>query len=63
MDMALINKDIEIIREVRRLCLQQRFVEALDHAREIEDTETRQTLLAICNSFLRSQFHDEEKVA
>jgi hypothetical protein len=61
--MNLINKDIETIRNVRRLCLQQRFVEALDKAREIEDAETRQTLLAICNSFLRSQFNDDEKVA
>lgn len=59
--MSLIMNDIEIIREVRRLCLQHRFQEALDEAWKIEDSETRQTLLAICNSFLRSQFG--EKVA
>ena len=59
--MSLIMSDIEIIREVRRLCLQHRFQEALSEAWKIEDSETRQTLLAICNSFLRSQF--SEKVA
>lgn len=59
--MSLIENDIEIIRQVRRLCLQQRFDEALDEAWKIEDSETRQTLLAICNSFVRSKF--KEKVA
>ncbi len=59
--MSLIMNDIEIIREVRRLCLQHRFEDALNHAWRIEDYETRQTLLAICNSFLKSQFR--EKVA
>lgn len=53
--------DIEIIRQVRRLCLQHRFEDALNEAWKIEDSETRQTLLAICNSFLKSQF--SEKVA
>jgi hypothetical protein len=61
--MSLVMNDIEIIREVRRLCLQHRFQDALDNAWKIEDSETRQTLLAICNSFVRSQFGDSEKVA
>jgi hypothetical protein len=59
MPMSLITQDIEIIRQVRRLCLQQRFEEALDEAWKIEDAETRQTLLAICNSFVRSKFRDK----
>lgn len=59
--MSLIMNDIEIIRQVRRLCLQHRFDEALSEAWKIEDSDTRQTLLAICNSFLKSQF--KEKVA
>ncbi len=59
--MSLIMNDIEIIRQVRRLCLQHRFEEALNEAWKIEDSETRQTLLAICNSFLKSQI--SEKVA
>ena len=59
--MSLIMNDIEIIRQVRRLCLQHRFEDALNEAWKIEDSETRQTLLAICNSFLKSQI--SEKVA
>ncbi len=59
--MSIMTNDIEIIREVRRLCLQHRFTDALNEACKIEDAETRQTLIAICNSFLRSQFG--EKVA
>lgn len=61
--MSLVTRDIEIIREVRRLCLQHRFDDAQAMAREIEDTDTRQTLLAICRSFLRAQFSEQERVA
>ncbi len=51
----MIMNDIEIIRAVRVLCIQQRFDEAIKLAHKVQDTESRQTLTAICNSFRNSQ--------
>lgn len=47
--------DIEIIRAVRILCIQQRFDEALRQASQVEDEQSRRTLMAICTSFRNSQ--------
>ncbi len=47
--------DIERIRTARILCIQHRFAEALEIARNVEDPKTRETLLFICKSFETSQ--------
>ncbi len=47
--------DIEIIRAVRILCIQHRFDEALRQASQVENEQSRKTLMAICNSFRNSQ--------
>jgi len=51
----MIMNDIEIIRAVRILCVQHRFDEAIRLADKVQDTESRKTLTAICNSFRNSQ--------
>lgn len=53
--MDLLTKDIELIREVRCLCLKHDFDGAIDLARKVEDPNTRDTLLFICKSFKTSQ--------
>jgi len=50
--------DIELIRSARILCIQHKFDEAIQIARKVEDTKTRETLLFICKSFRSSQFND-----
>lgn len=49
--MELVTKDIELIREVRCLCLKHDFDRAIDLARKVGDLNTRDTLLFICRSF------------
>ena len=51
----MVMSDIEIIRAVRILCLQHKFDEAISLAQRVEDTNSRQTLTAICTSFRHSQ--------
>lgn len=53
--MDLIMKDIELIREVRCLCLKHDFEQAIEIARKVDDPNTRDTLLFICRSFKTSQ--------
>lgn len=53
--MGLIMSDIEIIREVRCLCIKHKFDEATSLARKVEDIPTRETLTLICKSFEQSQ--------
>ncbi len=43
--------DADIIRAVRRMCIQQKFEEATYLAQTIEDPYSRRTLILICNSF------------
>ena len=47
--------DIEIIRAVRRLCIQHQFSEATALAHQVKDSSSRETLSLICNSFQRGQ--------
>jgi hypothetical protein len=53
--MDLVTKDIELIREVRCLCLKHDFDRAIDLAKNVDDPNTRNTLLFICQSFKTSQ--------
>lgn len=55
--MDLVMKDIELIREVRCLCLKHDFDRAIDLARKVDDPKTRDTLLFICRSFKTSQIN------
>ncbi|WP_062065769.1 hypothetical protein [Cellvibrio sp. OA-2007] len=55
--MDLIRKDIELIREVRCLCLKHDFEIAVSKARTVTDPETRETLLFICRSFKAAQIN------
>jgi hypothetical protein len=55
--MDLVTKDIEIIREVRRLCLKHDFERATELAKKVADAHTRDTLLFICKSFKATQLH------
>lgn len=55
--MDLVIKDIELIREVRCLCLKHEFEQAIDLAKKVEDPNTRNTLLVICRSFKTSQIN------
>lgn len=53
--MDLIRKDIELIREVRCLCLKHDFETAVVKAQTVTNPETRETLLFICRSFRAAQ--------
>jgi len=55
--MDLVTKDIELIREVRCLCLKHDFDAAVARARTVTDPETRDTLLFICRSFKAAQIN------
>ncbi|HCS64232.1 MAG TPA: hypothetical protein DIW64_09210 [Cellvibrio sp.] len=55
--MDLVTKDIELIREVRCLCLKHDFDQAIDLARKVDDPNTRDTLMFICRSFKTSQIN------
>lgn len=55
--MDLVTKDIELIREVRCLCLKHDFDQAIDLARKVDDPNTRNTLMFICRSFKTSQIN------
>ncbi len=55
--MDLVTKDIELIREVRCLCLKHDFDAAVALARTVTDPETRDTLLFICRSFKAAQIN------
>lgn len=55
--MDLIKKDIELIREVRCLCLKHDFETAVAVARTVTDIKTRDTLLFICRSFKTAQIN------
>lgn len=47
--------DTDIIRAVRKLCLQHKFDEATRLAKTLEDQSSRNTLVLICKSFEQSQ--------
>jgi hypothetical protein len=53
--------DVDIIRAVRRLCLQHKFDDACYLAQTIEDPHSRRTLLVICNSFRQAQIKPQIK--
>ena len=55
--MDLVTQDIEFIREVRRLCIKHDFEKAIEVAKQVDDPNTRKTLLFICKSFKTSQFN------
>lgn len=54
--MNIIMNDIEIIRSVRELCIQHRFDEATELAKDVVDEHSRRILLSICKSFENSEF-------
>ena len=46
--------DVDIIRNVRMLCLKKQFADAIHLAQKVQDPESRKTLVFICNSFEHS---------